>query len=523
MDEGQGRPAAASDVRGILPAVVQIVALAQNRRGQLQPLWTGSGTVVERSGYILTNCHVAAPQEMGLPAQRADLLGVALTRRSDEPPALAYFCQVVVISPGLDLAVVKITHDTRGQPVGALTLPTVPLGDSDTLDLGDQVRIFGYPGIGGETITYTSGNVSGFAAEQGVGDRRAWIKTDATIAGGNSGGTAVDARGRLVGVPTRAGAGDATPVDARPVLDTNRDGRVDERDAPMAIGGFINSLRPINLARPLLEKALGGRLPAPAPLPREATQPSGGTPGFFNLLFGTQVADDGRVQTPVSVVPTGTPRLHAVFEFANMRRDLTWQHQWTRDGRPIGGSQPRRWDGPADGRRVLDIGQPGGLAAGSYHLTLAIDGRVALEGEVVVAAPETAAVTVSGRVIDAVTGRGVPDARIVVLRPGTTVATFLARNDRAAVLTHTMSGADGTFRLPDALPRDRAFGLIVAARDYTELTSDSGIAVSATAPTAMIVPPIALHPTKAPAQPAAPRTDIEPRLPRVTSGGSFGA
>ena len=77
-----------------------------------------------------------------------------------------------------------------------LNLPAIELGDSDSLNLGDRISIFGYPGIGGETVTYTSGNVSGFGGEPGVRESRAWIKTDATIAGGNSGGTAGDAAGR---------------------------------------------------------------------------------------------------------------------------------------------------------------------------------------------------------------------------------------------------------------------------------------------------------------------------------------
>ena len=64
-----------------------------------------------------------------------------------------------------------------------------PLGDSDALHLGDDILILGYPGIGGETITLTRGEVSGFhLCKRGYGNR-AFIKTSATIAGGNSGGS----------------------------------------------------------------------------------------------------------------------------------------------------------------------------------------------------------------------------------------------------------------------------------------------------------------------------------------------
>ena len=60
----------------------------------------------------------------------------------------------------------------------SLNLPYVPLGDSSNLKLGDDISILGYPSIGGETITLTSGEVSGFTTETGFGIR-AFIKTSA--------------------------------------------------------------------------------------------------------------------------------------------------------------------------------------------------------------------------------------------------------------------------------------------------------------------------------------------------------
>jgi S1-C subfamily serine protease len=163
----------------------------------------------------------------------------------------------VINIPALDLAVLKITHDLSGQEIDAseLNLSFVPMGNSDDLDLGDTINIFGYPGIGGDTITFTSGPVSGFARDPNV-EGRGWIKTSATIAGGNSGGTGVNDAGELIGVPTRGGAGEnQSIVDCRPVTDTNGDGTVDESDSCVPIGGFINSLRPVNVARPFAERA----------------------------------------------------------------------------------------------------------------------------------------------------------------------------------------------------------------------------------------------------------------------------
>jgi hypothetical protein len=136
----------------------------------------------------------------------------------------------------------------------------VTLGDSDALRLGDALTILGYPGIGGETITLTRGEVSGFTSESGRGDR-SFIKTSATIAGGNSGGLAANTAGELIGVPTQLGyGGEDEFVDCRVLADTNRDGVVDELDNCVPTGGFINALRPVSLAIPLIEAARRGEV-----------------------------------------------------------------------------------------------------------------------------------------------------------------------------------------------------------------------------------------------------------------------
>jgi S1-C subfamily serine protease len=63
----------------VLHSVVQIVALRRGMMGNYTSAWTGSGTVVDPSGIILTNCHVANPRAMGMPLPAADQLAVATT------------------------------------------------------------------------------------------------------------------------------------------------------------------------------------------------------------------------------------------------------------------------------------------------------------------------------------------------------------------------------------------------------------------------------------------------------------
>ena len=236
-------------------AVVQIIALYLED-GEYYVGWTGSGTVITPQGLILTNAHVVLPDRYF----NVDALAVAFTTQEDQAPEAQFLAEVLQADAALDIAVLQIISDLDDNPIdpNTLNLPFVPMGNADDLRLGDSVTILGYPGIGGETITLTRGEVSGFTSEAGRGDR-AFIKTSATIAGGNSGGLAADANGYLIGVPTQLGyGGDDQFVDCRVLADTNRDGVVDDRDNCIPTGGFINALRPINLAMPLIEAAQEG-------------------------------------------------------------------------------------------------------------------------------------------------------------------------------------------------------------------------------------------------------------------------
>ncbi len=269
---GWARPAAAQIDPIILGnAVDAAVQLSIVVRGTVddreQVIWyaVGSGTIVSPDGLILTNNHLIAPagvsdklaeleQQLAAEGKEAhlavepDRFMVASSdgRHLPEPRYLAW---VAATDPDLDLAILRIDADRDGAPVdGAeLSLPSVPLGDSNAVNLGDPVHVFGFPAIGSGSLTYTSGVASGFLFEDAI-DGTAWINTDAVTSGGNSGGTALNAAGQLIGIPTSGSA-----LDCR-VGDTNRDGTIGPEDVGcLPTGGSLTQLRPINLALPLLE------------------------------------------------------------------------------------------------------------------------------------------------------------------------------------------------------------------------------------------------------------------------------
>lgn len=272
MIAGAVRPTAAQIDPIILGhAVDAAVQLSIVVRGTVddreQVIWyaVGSGTIVSPDGLILTNNHLIAPagvndklaeleQQLAAEGKEAHLevepdrfmVAASDGRHLPEPRYLAW---VAATDPELDLAILRIDADRDGVPIdgAALSFSAIPLGDSDAMNLGDPVHVFGFPAIGSGSLTYTSGVVSGFLFEEGI-DGTAWINSDAVTSGGNSGGAALNSAGELVGIPTSGSA-----LDCR-VGDTNRDGAIGPEDVGcLPTGGSLTQLRPINLVRPLLE------------------------------------------------------------------------------------------------------------------------------------------------------------------------------------------------------------------------------------------------------------------------------
>lgn len=137
----------------------------------------GSGVIVDKEGYILTNNHVI---------KDADEINVKLSDKRE------FKGKVIGADPKTDIAVVKIDSDH---------LPVVKLGDSDKLKAGETVIAIGNPF--GLNQTVTSGIVSATGrANVGVADYEDFIQTDAAINPGNSGGALINVRGELVGINT---------------------------------------------------------------------------------------------------------------------------------------------------------------------------------------------------------------------------------------------------------------------------------------------------------------------------------
>jgi S1-C subfamily serine protease len=203
-------PASASDeqnnieiYRTLSPGVVNVhsTSYARDFFGFVEPQeGSGSGSVIDQQGNILTNYHVI---------EGATKLAVSFGGQKN------YAAKVVGGDPDTDLAVIKLIE----MPKEPLTI--VPLGDSDKLEVGQKVLAIGNPF--GMDRTLTTGVISGLQRPIRARNGRpieGAIQTDASINPGNSGGPLFDSHGRMIGINSQilspsgasAGVGFAVPV-----------------------------------------------------------------------------------------------------------------------------------------------------------------------------------------------------------------------------------------------------------------------------------------------------------------------
>ena len=161
--------------------------------------YAGSGTIVSDLGYILTNEHVISDDGTNCNSE----IVVFTTSSADKDPEPKYYAEIVTESVRLDLAVLEITSS-----YGGTYLPknfyNACLGDSESVNLSDDLLIWGYPDVRGidsiGRIDVTNGFVSGFESEDGIS--KAWFSMSADISYGNSGGGGYNSNGELVAVTT---------------------------------------------------------------------------------------------------------------------------------------------------------------------------------------------------------------------------------------------------------------------------------------------------------------------------------
>lgn len=184
-------------------ASIGLILVRNSTDGQ-GPRPRGSAVVVRRDGIVATNSHVITNDRTG---SFYDEIIFSLSRDDAISSPTRYRLKPVLINKEYDLALLRVASDAAGNPIGSsFVFPAIEIADSNKIKLLEDLFIIGFPEKGGSTVTISRGVVEG---RDVLGN---WIKTDARIIHGNSGGAAVNSEGKLIGVPTKVVA-DEQPID----------------------------------------------------------------------------------------------------------------------------------------------------------------------------------------------------------------------------------------------------------------------------------------------------------------------
>lgn len=191
--------------KSVLPSIVGIkVQYGVNspflRDNSYKAEAAGSGIILSKDGYILTNNHIVSPKE----ANRSffnisDAQNIKVTfNSSDDKKIEDADAEIVGVDPITDLAVIKVKRDD---------LIPAKIGDSDKVKIGQFAMAVGSPL--GLNSTVTAGIISGVNRKIDVGDGKSYntIQTDASINEGNSGSALVNSKGEVIGINTLKFAG----------------------------------------------------------------------------------------------------------------------------------------------------------------------------------------------------------------------------------------------------------------------------------------------------------------------------
>ena len=167
--------------------------------------FSGSGTIIDPSGIILTNKHVVQDKY----GQIINTCLIGFIDNVNQEPDFG------IKNGNYNLAEVKYYTTTDDMDAAILYLNNPPnkiyayvniwSSDSSVLKFGDKLEVIGFPSIGGATITYTSGDFSGFGSS--ADGTQNYIKSTAQLEHGNSGGAAYNSTGKFIGIPSMVVSG----------------------------------------------------------------------------------------------------------------------------------------------------------------------------------------------------------------------------------------------------------------------------------------------------------------------------
>jgi S1-C subfamily serine protease len=273
--------------------------LVRNGGDDPEPRPRGSAVVVRGDGLVVTNSHVITDTRSTRLYDELFFSPSSNAQASSAPNV--YRLKPLLINRNYDLALLRIEADRDGKAVPQSTVfPTIEMGDSQSIELLEDLIIVGYPEKGGSSVTLSTGFV------EGKDIIKNWIKTDARVIHGNSGGAAVNNEGKLIGIPTKVEA-DVQPIDR------NGDGSPDGYRRYGAVG----FLRPAYLVVAMIEELNNPNAvrmpdpPAPKPQAPKVATPKMQMPGEITVrgVVRSQANSKPIAGALVGIIPLGTTKV----------------------------------------------------------------------------------------------------------------------------------------------------------------------------------------------------------------------
>lgn len=464
--------------RGLL-STTKLLGLDQNGRFDGS---TCSGSYIG-DGLIVTNFHCIGCIDdcekenmvVGQWYHSKGWVGIAPTLNAKELPLPTYVARVISGNADLDIAVLRIFRmfqDEKAPLPNPIPIPAVNLGDSDKVDIGDTIHAVGYPGVGGDTITYTEGKIAGFldtVLPRGK-DQLDTFKITADTNPGNSGGLLMDDQGNQIGIT----------YGARII----RDAKTMEKIAEFNEARMINIAVPyINQAKQL-ENITSGQNPQLPPSNQTITPPLTQTPSFGTIRFGTEWFTDGKIEKQGTQFPTGTKKILGIFDFTGLHDNVIWGWVWKFNGQiQYDQRNEKPWKQGPTGSWSVYLNYDNGMPDGEYQLELYYNGQMLQSGNFRVGNPSATllpeppanqdhGVVGKGQVIDVDTKAGIPQAWVGYLKQDKTLAQFDDTSIPIAelVAASAYTDANGYFLTYPGIARNKSYIIIVMALGYERRT-----------------------------------------------------
>jgi S1-C subfamily serine protease len=286
-----------AEARAIVRSAVPAVGLVMVKVGDEKNLsYRGSAVVVRSDGVVVTNHHVIYDKD-----SKTIYEGLYLRLPGEKESAASesmYRLEIISVDRLRDLALLRVIDADRRKSDGMkLNLASLELGDEKKLELLDDVVVIGFPEKGGSSATLSVGVVEGIDLKGG------WIKTDARLLHGNSGGAAVNSEGKLIGIATKVVA--------------------DETESNVRLG-MIGYLRSVSLVRQMMGKlyeAGRDRERAAPPAPAVANSARRETLPAVKAMTVRGVVKDARTGNPIAGARVG---LLVAGGYLNVANIITW-------------------------------------------------------------------------------------------------------------------------------------------------------------------------------------------------------